>query len=508
MGQEKIAMEGISKSFFGVRVLHNVALHIQKGSVHALIGENGAGKSTLMNILAGVYTRDAGSLKIDGVEVEAMTISKAKDFGIAFVHQEINLFNDLKAYENIFLGQELTRGLFLRKQAMVQKADELFSSLGVDIHAEDVVGSLSTAQKQLLEICRSLFTNADVFILDEPTTALSNEEIDHFFHIIQMLKEQGKTFIFISHKMPEIFRICDSYTVLRNGHFISSGSIAMATPEELAREIVGPTFSQESFYEPRKTERPVLNLLSFSGKDFRNIDLCAKQGEIIGLTGLQGSGASELLQTLFGLLPSDSGEALVEGINIANRTTKDIMRHHVGMVPSNRKENSVFEALNILDNFALADFCVSQDPLFHRKADIESYLSYKKELNLKAPSYLSPILSLSGGNQQKVIIARWLKTACRLLLLDNPTQGIDVGAKDEIYRLLLKLASQGKTILFHTLEMNEIRKCADRCLVFYHGDLVADLARDEMDDETVMLYATGTKASRFTKGEDYDSRHL
>lgn len=495
MENDIISREGISKSFFGAKVLHQVSLKVKKGSVHALIGENGAGKSTLRNILSGVYTRDEGSIRIDGVEVQNRTIQKAQNLGIAFVHQEISLFNDLRAYENIFLNNEIHKGPLIDKKTRIEKSNVLFKSLGVDIRANDFVRNLSTAQKQLLQICRSLSTNSQILILDEPTTALSNEEIDNFFRIIKMLQEQGKTFIFISHKRPEIFRICDSYTVLRNGHFIGSGRIKDATPERLAKEIVGPTYTRASFYQPRPLGEEVIRLENYSGKGFRNVSLSVRKGEIIGFTGLQGAGASELRQTRFGLRKSSSGSFLGNGENLTNLDTEKIRRYHVGRVPSNRKENSIFPALDILNNFYLASFSLGNSPLVSKKKEVDSYSQFKKDLNLKAESYLSPIISLSGGNQQKVILARWLHTDADILLLDNPTQGIDVGAKDEIYHLLLKLANQGKTIIFHTLELGEIRKCADRCLVFYHGTIAADLKREEINDTTVRLYETGVKTN-------------
>jgi ribose transport system ATP-binding protein len=495
-------MTDIDKSFFGVPVLRKVSLTVERGSIHALIGENGAGKSTLMNVLAGVYPRDGGSIRIDGKEIDAMSIPRAKELGIAFVHQEISLFNDLTAAENIFLGQEITRGGLLDKRNMDREADRLFASLGVDLKSGDLVRDLTTAQKQLLSICRSLFTNADLFILDEPTTALSNAEIENFFRIVRKLKEEGKTFLFISHKMPEIFELCDHYTVLRNGRLISSGRIEDTNGEELARAIVGESFSQASFYTPRPLGAPVLAVDHLSGKGFEDVTFSARRGEIVGLTGLQGSGAGEMMETIFGLRTAASGTVQAEGEDITNHSTQSIMRHHVGMVPSNRKENSVFPTLDLLNNFALADFSVENAPGFQKKRDLASYERYKKEMNLKANSPKDSILSLSGGNQQKVIVARWLKTDCDILLLDNPTQGIDVGAKDEIYRLLLSLAQKGKTVVFLTMETSEIRKCADRCLVFYHGAIVADLGRDEMDDATVMLYATGARKARREGGSE------
>lgn len=486
----KLEMSNINKSFFGVKVLHNVSLKVHKGSIHALIGENGAGKSTLMNILGGVYTLDSGIIKIDGNEVSDMTVNKAEANGVAFVHQEINLFNDLLVYENIFINKELTKYGKLNRKEMIKKTNDLFKQLGVEMNAEDLVLNLSASQKQLLEISKSLFANADLFILDEPTTSLSNKEIDNFFGIIKNLQKAGKTFIFISHKMPEIFRICDEYTVLRNGRLISSGKISETTPDKITSDIVGSTYENKQIFVERNFGDPVLEIINLTGKGFNNVNLTVKKGEIIGLTGLQGAGSSELLQTLFGINKAKSGEFLLNGIKLTNKSIRSIMRAGVGMVPSNRKENSVFESLDNLNNFCLADFSINKNPIFNVGKEKDNFLKSKKELNIKVNSPNDLIVSLSGGNQQKVILARWLKTNAEVLLLDNPTQGIDVGAKAEIYKLLIELSKQGKTILFNTLEIPEIQKCADRCVVFYHGHIEKILNRDEVSEEKVMMYAT------------------
>ncbi len=490
---KKLEMSNINKSFFGVQVLHNVNFSVTKGSIHALIGENGAGKSTLMNILGGVYTLDSGIIEIDDKEVANLTVNKAMDLGIAFVHQEINLFNDLLVYENIFMNKELTKYGVLNRKEMIKLTNNLFKELGVDMKATDLVGELSTSKKQLLEISKALFANADLLILDEPTTSLSNEEIDNFFRIIKNLKEQGKTFIFISHKMPEIFNLCDEYTVLRNGHLISSGLIKDTNPEIITSEIVGKSYSsKEQIYEERKTGEKVLEIKNLCGKGFRNINLNVNKGEIIGFTGLQGAGSSELMQALFGITKTTAGEVLANGKKITNKKTKRVMKSGIGMVPANRKENSVFESLSILDNFTLANFTITstKKPFFSPKKETEKFNASKDDMLIKCNSHKDLLVSLSGGNQQKVIVGRWLNTNADILLLDNPTQGVDVGAKNEIYKLLIKLSKQGKTIIFNTLEIPEIQKCADKCCVFYHGEIEKILERDDITEENVMRYAT------------------
>ncbi len=497
----KLEMININKSFFGVQVLHNVSLKVKKGTVHALIGENGAGKSTMMNILGGVHQPDSGIIKIDDKDVGTLSVKESERLGVAFVHQEINLFNDLLVYENIFITKEITKYGFINAKKMIELSNNLFKELGVDISATDLVANLSTGKKQLLEICKALFANADLFILDEPTTALSNEEIDHFFNIINRLKKQGKTFIFISHKMPEIFRICDEYTVLRNGYFISSGKISETTPEKVTRDIVGESYDETNYYKKRKLGEVVIDFANFTGPGFHNINLKIRKGEIVAFTGLQGAGSSELMQAMFGVTRSDGGDVIVFDKAITNDSIIKVMKNKVGMIPANRKENSVFESLSILDNLNAASNNVSSSFIYSPAKENKNYEKYKKLLNIKAVSPYNMLVSLSGGNQQKVIIARWLKTNADILLLDNPTQGVDVGAKAEIYKLLLELASQGKTIIFNTLEVPEIIKCADRCCVFYHGTIEKILKHDEVNEETVMYYATNANKTEVKQND-------
>ncbi len=487
-----LQMTDISKAFFGVTVLDHVSFSVQPGEVHALLGENGAGKSTLMNILAGVHTRDSGAIAFDGRQLEHNTVQASESAGIAFVHQELNLFNDLKVYENIFLRKELLTPLrALNKKAMIQKTRELFGSLGVDIDPTAMVSDLETSQKQLLEIAKALFANAKLLILDEPTTALNENEIEHLFSIVRRLKASGKSFIFISHKMNEIFEIADCYTVLRNGKLVGSGLIAQTTPLDVTRMMVGNEYYEQGYYEARPLGEPILELKGLSGPGFRNIDLTIRKGEVIGFTGLKGAGVSEMLQALFGALPITGGELKVGGQPVRGGDIHRAMKNKIAMIPANRKENSVVPDFTLLDNMSISEFTLS----FGRQVisgaqEKQKYTAKKALLDIKANSAADLITSLSGGNQQKVILARWLNTDADVLLLDNPTQGIDVGAKAEIYKLILELARQGSTILINTLEIPEVQKVADRCIVFYHGGIQAVLERSQITEEQVMLYAT------------------
>ncbi|MBQ7682808.1 MAG: sugar ABC transporter ATP-binding protein [Oscillibacter sp.] len=487
-----LEMTGIQKAFSGVPVLKGVDFFMGSGEVHALLGENGAGKSTLMNILTGVIPMDAGRVTFDGEPLENITIPKSEAAGIAFVHQELNLINDLRAYENIFLNRELT-GRFghLRKKEMADAARALFADLGVEIDPQAMVEKLKTSEKQLLEIAKALFCKAKLIILDEPTTALNNDEIAHLFRILRDLKAKGTSFIFISHKMPEIFEIADRYTVLRNGVFIQTGNIADITPTEITKLMVGGEFFGENNYQVRELGAPALELDGFSGPGFSDVSLTVRRGEILGVTGLQGSGSSEFMRCAFGDTVSTGGTLKINGAEVKAGSIHRAMQAKAAMLPADRKENSVVPDMTLLENMYLSEHTLSAWDFPIRVArERAKYDALKESLDIKAANPDLLITSLSGGNQQKVFLARWLNTNAEILFLDNPTQGIDVGAKTEIYRLILQLAQQGKTILVNTLEIPELQQVADRCAIFYEGRIIKVLPHAEIEEHTVMLYST------------------
>lgn len=487
-----LEMTHISKSFGGSIALKDVHFSVEEGEIHALLGENGAGKSTLMNILTGVIPSDSGKIVFMGKEYITPTITEMEKAGIAFVHQELNVINDLSVSDNIFLRREITNkfGLINEKE-QIKKTKELFMSLGVNMDPTSLVSTLKTSEKQLLEICKALDRDAKLLILDEPTTALSSDEIEHLFNILRQLKKKGKSFIFISHKMPEIFEIADRFTVLRNGTFISSNYISAVTPSSLARDMVGEKYQEEDYYEPRKLGEEVLQVKNLTGPGFKNVSFTLRKGEILALTGLAGSGASELMQTLFGVLSQDSGCVEVNK-EVVSGNIRTFMKNSISMLPANRKENSVIPDLTIMENFVTAEHALSSKKQFIKPLeDKEKYLKEKERLKIKADNEENPISSLSGGNQQKVFLARWLNTQSEVLLLDNPTQGVDVGAKSEIYRLIIEFAKEGKAIIINTLEVPEIQKTADRCIVFYEGEIVKILDHKDVDEALVMAYSTG-----------------
>lgn len=493
---ELLNMSGIYKAFSGVSVLSGVELHVNVGEIHALLGENGAGKSTLMNILSGSYTADAGTVTFDGADITGSSIKQIEDAGIAFVHQELNLFNDLLAYENIFLGaEETTPWGSLKKRDMANKAAELFERLGVEIDPYALVDDLKPSEKQLLEISRALFRNAKLLILDEPTASLNTDEVEHMFQIVRGLRDKGTSFIFISHKMPEIFDLCDTYTVLRNGKFIANGNISDTTPREVTNLLVGAALSDRDAYEPRELGEEMLRVEHFSGEGFTDVTFTARRGQIIGLTGLKGCGSSELMQGLFGIYHPSGGNVEVCGKKLHGGSIHEAMGAGIAMLPADRKGNSVIPDMSLLENMYLSEHVLSARSFpINTKRENERFEKYGKLLNIKANSSADNINSLSGGNQQKVFLARWLNTDAQVLLLDNPTQGIDVGAKSEIYHLILDLARKGKTVIINTLEIPELREVADVCYVLYEGRVVKELAHDEINEQTVMLYSTNSAA--------------
>lgn len=489
-------MQGIFKSFGGVHALVDVHLDVARGEIHALLGENGAGKSTLMNILTGVVPMDQGHIEFDGKTYAQPTIRQMEEAGIAFVHQELSVINDLTVYENIFLNREIQKKWrILDKKQMIAQTRDLFSRLGVDMDPMAMVSDLKTSEKQLLEICRALHANAKLLILDEPTTALSNEEIFHLFEILKNMKANGTSFIFISHKMPEIFAIADRYTVFRNGQYISSGYIKDTDSKSLTSDMIGQEYADKDVYQPRPLGEVVVKLNNLSGVGFKNINLEIRKGEIVAFTGLAGSGASEVLQTMFGVLPIEAGTVELHGKTISGSIAY-FMRNKAAMLPSNRKENSVIPDMTILENCQIAEHTLSfKKPVINEKQELDKFTQLKTMLRIKSDSPHDPINSLSGGNQQKVFLARWLNTNADILIFDNPTQGVDVGAKAEIYQLILQFAQEGKTVIINTLEIPEIKKVSDRCVVLYDGSVAKIFSHDEINEQDVMMYSTNAVAA-------------
>lgn len=490
----KLEMNGISKSFGANLVLDKVDFSVDSGEIRALLGENGAGKSTLMNILGGVIDKDEGTIKLDGEVFKFANPKASMDKGIAFIHQELNLINDLAIYENLFIGRELKENRFkLNKKEMIRKTEEVFERMDLDLDPEAMVSSLDASYKQIVEISKALLMNAKLVIMDEPTTSLTDNEIERVFATMRKLKNEGVGIIFISHKLKEVMEICDSYTVLRDGHMVSSGSTKDITDHQLASLMVGHEISVSTKSNEEKNGKVILKAENLTdGKHFKDISFEIKEGEIVGFTGLLGDGRSELFQSIFGAMNGYQGSLFFEGEKIELKNTSDAVNHRIGYVPRNRKENGIIKDLSILENGSMVTLTRRKKGFFlDHKALEEDFEREKKSLRIKMGSNSDLITSLSGGNQQKVILARWLSLNPKLLILDNPTQGVDVGAKEEIYQIITELASRGVSIVVLSSEAQEIIRLASRCFVMYHGSIMGELRGNDMTENEIMRLATG-----------------
>lgn len=499
MGEEEIYMilhmKDISKFFDAVIALDKVSLVINKSEIHGLLGENGAGKSTLMNILGGTFAPTSGEIFFKGKKLENLTTRKCNDLGIRFIHQELNLINDLMVYENLFLGAEiLTKYGLLDKKAMLSKSSEVFKRMNLDIELEGLVGNLDTSRKQLVEIAKALLFKSELLIMDEPTSALTNKEIDNLFNIMRVLKQQGVSIIYISHKMPELFKICDSYTVLRDGKFIETGKFSDIDEKKATELLVGRSISYENISKSEISDEIVLSVKNLSlYTSFMNISFELRKGEVIAITGLHGDGRGELAEALFGARTVSSGKIILNGKDLKLSNIKKIIQERIGMVPRNRKERSIIKDMSILDNLSIAYFAnIHKKLLINNKDEFKIFEDSKEKTDIKVGNPEDYITSLSGGNQQKIIISRWLLMDSDVYILDNPTQGIDVGAKFEIYKIINELAKRGKSIIVFSSEFPEIYRVADRCLVMYKGQINAELNREELTELKIMYYATGS----------------
>lgn len=490
-----LQMKNIVHIFGSTKALDNVSLTVGKAEIHGLMGENGAGKSTLMNILAGTFPPTSGEIYFNGTKQKNMTTSKANELGIRFIHQELNVVNDLKVYENLFLGEEIKNKYgFLDKKTMIAKSAEVFKRMCIDINPEEKVANLDTSRKQLVEIGKALLFQSKLIIMDEPTTALTNKEIDNLFVIMRSLKAHGVSIIYISHKMPELFEICDKYTVLRDGKFIDTGYFSDIDEKKATKLLVGRSIIDKNIKKKKVTGEEVLQVKNLScGLAFSEVSFQVKRGEVLAITGLYGDGRGELAEALFGARPITGGQVFLHNKLLNLKNIKKVMQEGIGMVPRNRKERSIIKDLSIMDNLSIAYFIKSHKNLLIKKSqELQRFNRNQEIIDIKVGNPEDYITSLSGGNQQKIIIARWLEMNSDVYILDNPTQGIDVGAKFEIYKIIEQLASKGKSIIVFTNEFPEIYKIADRCLVMYKGRINAELNRDELTEVKVMYYATGS----------------
>ena len=487
-------MQNIYKSFGANNVLTDVEFELHSGEICALLGENGAGKSTLMNILGGVLPADSGTIRIDGKEVRFDSPVDSLDAGIGFIHQELNLVNDLTIYENMFITHFPQKGRFLDTAQMIQKTAELFKRMDVDLDPKTMVRDLDASYKQIVEISRALLQEASVIIMDEPTTSLTEPEIKRVFAMMRTLKDQGVGIIFISHKLNEVMEICDRFTVLRDGNMVAAGKVSDTDTRKLAAYMVGHEVTSEINQRSGAYGKEVFRLENLSDdRYFRNISMTVHAGEVLGVTGLLGDGRSELFQTVFGAMGGrHSGKIFLEGQEIRVRNTHEALDKGIAYLPRNRKENAILKDMTILDNGSIVYLPKIVNGIFINKRRQE--MLFKKQvdaLRIKMGSQYDLITSLSGGNQQKVVLAKWLMSDPKVLILDNPTQGVDVGAKEEIYQIIHRLADEGVAVIVLSSEAQEIIRVCDRSYVMFHGEQVGLIEGDEMNEHQIMFLATG-----------------
>ena len=494
MGDVILRMENIDKVFGSAYALRNINFELELGEVHALLGENGAGKSTLIKILGGIYQPNGGRILINGTEVKMTDIGEARAHGIGIIHQEIVLVPYLTVAENIFLGREPKTKLgFVDKKKMNAEASRMVSGLGLDIDVTTVLENLTIAQQQMVEIVKASSFNVKILVMDEPTSSLSDEEVEKLFDTIERLKNDGVSIIYISHRMEELFRISDRVTVIRDGTYVGTKITKETNAGELVAMMVGRTL--ESFYtrtynEPGEAVLEVKNLCREGV--FKDVSFAVHAGEILGFSGLVGSGRSEIMTAIFGADEYDSGEIYLNGKKIKNKNPMQAIDRGISLVPEDRKKQGLVLVNSCSFNMVLSSLKYVMNGILKSKKKISKlYGEYGEKMRIKAASPEIEVGSLSGGNQQKVVLGKWLATRPRVLILDEPTRGVDVGAKQEIYTIINDLAKEGLAIIMVSSELPEIINMCDRVCVVHNGNIAACLEHGELTQEIIMHYATG-----------------
>lgn len=492
-----LEMTRISKAFSGIKALEDVKLTVYKGEVLALLGENGAGKSTLMKILSGVYKKDSGSIFIEGSEVNIHGVKEAEKLGISIIHQELSLLPNLKIYENIFLGNEKYNGLLKKidKNFMREESRRLLSSIGFTVDVDTLVKDINIGEMQMIEIIKAISKQSKLIIMDEPTTALTDIETDRLFRVIKKLKSQGISIIYISHKLDEVFEVCDRANVLRDGKYIGEVKIKDVSKDDLIAMMVGRKLEEQFPYKKVEEGEVVLSVKGLSYKKIvKNVSFQVRAGEILGIAGLMGSGRTEVAKTIFGEYKKDAGDIYVEGKKVNINSTKDAIENGIAYLSEDRKKEGLILNMSVGHNISLCNLRHYENGLkkISREKEREDIQYYIKKLSVKTPSWEQVIKKLSGGNQQKAIIAKWIMISPKILIIDEPTRGIDVGAKKEIYEVLNELKSIGKAIIIISSDMPEVLGISDRIIVMCEGRLLGELPREEATQEKVMKYAVGT----------------
>ncbi len=488
-----LEMRGITIAFPGVLALDNVNFDVRRGEVHALVGENGAGKSTLMKILSGVYVRDSGEVIFKGQPVFFTTPRQAQLAGITTIYQELNQVAQLSVTENIFLGSEIERGVLVNWPEMHRQARELLAKLHLDIDPRQPLSRLGVGQQQMVEVAKALHHRADLIIMDEPTSALSLREIEDLFAIIRQLKAQGVSIIYISHHLEETFEVSDRITVLRDGRHITTQPTRALNVDSLIRYMVGRDLSEKFPKEEVPRGREVLRVENLNqGDRLKDIHFSAYAGEVLGIAGLVGAGRTELVRAVFGADPIDSGQFYIDGKPVTIRSPRDAIRYGIGLLTEDRKQQGLVLKMSTRENITMTVLKRLTRGLFtSRRRETALAQQYIDSLAIKASSQNQLVINLSGGTQQKVVLSKWMATEPRVLVFDEPTRGIDVGAKVEIYKLINQLARQGVAILMVSSELPEILGMSDRIMVIREGRIRGFLNRAEATEEKIMEYATG-----------------
>lgn len=488
-----VAMENINKSFPGVKALDNVKFELRSGEVMALLGENGAGKSTLMKILSGVYTRDSGTMSIFGKEYEDLTPKQAQEVGVAIIHQELNMCKHLSVAENMFLGREKRGKLILKNTEMEEEAKRILDDLKIDINPKQAVGELPVSKQQMVEIAKALSINAKILIMDEPTSALTAKEIEELFRIIRKLKENGCGIVYISHRLEELQHIVDRVTIMRDGQYITSMNFADTTMDQIITNMVGREIKEKFPRVEYKKGKKVFEVKNLNaGRMVRNVAFSVYEGEIVGFAGLMGAGRTETTRAIFGVDAKESGEFYLDGKEIKINCPMDAIRAGVVLAPEDRKKDGLCTKLSIRDNLTLPnlDLVCNKLQVVDNRKEKELCDKAVEDLKIKTPNVEIDAGNLSGGNQQKVVVGKWLARDSRVVIFDEPTRGIDVGAKVEIYNLMNKLKKQGIAVVFVSSEMPEVMGIADRIIVMCDGRITGEVMAETASQNEILTLAT------------------
>ena len=497
-----LEMKKIRKEFPGVLALNDVDFDLRSGEVHFLIGENGAGKSTLMKVLSGTYRQDSGQVLVAGEEMKENSPIYAQQHGIAMIYQELNPIPYMTVAENIYVGREPKKGILLDRLKLYRDAQEILDRLGIEISPRAVMKDLSVAETQMIEIAKAVSYNSKIIIMDEPTSAITDREVEKLFNFIHMLKDQGVGIVYISHKMEELARIADRVTIMRDGEVVGCYKIDEITTDKIIALMVGREI--ENVY-PKRT--PKIGEVVFKVENlskaglFHNVSFELRKGEILGISGLMGAGRTETVETIFGLRKPDSGKYWLNGREITLKKPKDAIKNGFSLISEDRKNVGLNLIGSVRDNISM----LKLDELSHfgfvdKRTEMQIVRKWAEALRVKTPSYDQLVKFLSGGNQQKVVIAKWLTMAPEIIIMDEPTRGIDVGAKSEIYDIIADLADQGKAIIMISSELPEIIGMCDRTIIMHEGDVTGELTRSEFSQEAIMRYAIGVEEEEVKHG--------